>query len=362
MTSTHPSAERGTSVGVRRLTDDVLDPAVALSVLDLAPVGEGSSPREALNRSLELARHVERLGYRRYWVAEHHNMPGIASSSPPVLLAAVGQHTSTIRLGSGGVMLPNHSPLVVAEQFGMLEALHPGRIDLGLGRAPGTDQVTALALRRSRERLGGDDFQSELAELLGYFNGTIPAEHPFSRITATPGLGYQPAIWILGSSDYGARLAGLMGLPYSYAHHFASGGTDDAVRIYRESFEPSEVLDEPYLMLGVAVICAETDERAQWLAGPGRLAMVRLRTGRPGRYPTPEEAAAYTFTPQEKELARGMGRSSIVGSVATVRAGLSELAARTGANELMITTMVHGHEDRLESYRLVAEEVAQLGG
>jgi luciferase family oxidoreductase group 1 len=287
-------------------------------------------------------------------------MPGIASSQPAVLLAALGQHTSSIRLGSGGVMLPNHSPLVVAEQFGMLEAMHPGRIDLGLGRAPGTDQVTALALRRSRERIVGDDFQSELAELLGYFNGTIPPDHPFSRITATPGLGYQPAIWILGSSDYGARLAGALGLPYSYAHHFASGGTDDAVAIYRDSFEPSEVLDEPYLMLGVAVICADTDERAQWQAGPGRLAMVRLRSGRPGRYPTPEEAAAYTFTPHEKEIAKGLGRSAIVGSVETVRTGLDALVARTGADELMVTTMVHGHADRLESYRLVAEEVAHL--
>lgn len=333
---------------------------IPLSVLDLAPVGEGSSPHEALGHSLELAAAVERLGYRRYWVAEHHNMPGIASSSPPVLLAAVGQVTSTIRLGSGGVMLPNHSPLVVAEQFGMLEALHPGRIDLGLGRAPGTDQVTALALRRSRERIAVDDFDSQLAELLGYFNGTIPSDHPFSRITATPGLGYQPAIWLLGSSDYGARLAGALGLPYSYAHHFASGGTDEAVRVYRESFQPSEVLDEPYLMLGVAVICAETDDRAQWLAGPGQLAMVRLRTGRPGRCPTPEQAAEHTFTPAEREISRGIGRSSVVGSVDTVRRGLAELVARTGADELMITTMVHGHRDRLESYRLVAEEVTSL--
>jgi luciferase family oxidoreductase group 1 len=338
------------------LDDDVLD--VPLSVLDLAPVGEGSSPREALQRSIELAQHVERLGYRRYWVAEHHNMPGIASSSPPVLLAAVGQHTSTIRLGSGGVMLPNHSPLVVAEQFGMLEALHPGRVDLGLGRAPGTDQVTALALRRTREQIMVDDFDSKLAELLGYFNGTIPDDHPFSRITATPGLGYQPEIWLLGSSDYGARLAGALGLPYSYAHHFAMGGTDEAVALYRATFEPSAVLEEPYVMLGVAVICAETDQRAQWLAGPGRLAMVRLRTGRPGRYPTPEEAAAYTFTPHEKEVAKTVGRSSVVGSVETVRDGLASLVARTGADELMITTMVHGHVDRLESYRLVAEEVA----
>ena len=328
---------------------------VPLSVLDLAPVGDGFTPREALRNSIELAQHVERLGYLRYWVAEHHNMPGIASSSPPVLLAAVGEHTTSIRLGSGGVMLPNHSPLVVAEQFGMLEALHPGRVDLGLGRAPGTDQVTALALRRSRERIMGDDFQSELAELLGYFNGTIPEEHPFSRITATPGRGFQPAIWLLGSSDFGARLAGRLGLPYSFAHHFAGGNTDEAVAIYRDEFCPSETLREPYVMLGVAVICAATDDRAQWLAGPGRLAMVRLRTGRPGRYPTPEEAAAYTYTPHEKEVAKTMGRSAVVGSPETVRRGLAQLVERTSCDELMVTTMVHGHADRLESFRLVAE-------
>jgi luciferase family oxidoreductase group 1 len=274
-----------------------------------------------------------------------------------VLLAHVGAGTSTILIGSGGVMLPNNSPLVVAEQFGMLEALHPGRVDLGLGRAPGTDQVTALALRRSRERIMGDDFQSELAELLGYFNGTIDPEHPFSRITATPGRGYQPALWLLGSSDFSARLAGRLGLPFSFAHHFAGNNTDDAVAVYREEFCPSEVLDEPYVMLGVNVICAATTERAQWLAGPGRLAMIRLRTGRPGRYPTPEEAAEYQLTPSEKEVARGLGRSNVVGDVEVVREGLASLAARTGANELMVTTMVHGHADRLESYRLVAEEV-----
>ena len=333
---------------------------VALSVLDLAPVGEGSSPREALRWSLDLARHVERLGYERYWVAEHHNMPGIASSSPAVLLAHTASVTSTIRIGSGGVMLPNHSPLVVAEQFGMLEALHPGRVDLGLGRAPGTDQVTALALRRSRDRIAVDDFDAQLAELLGYFNGDIPAEHPFSRITATPGLGYQPAIWLLGSSDYSADLAGRLGLPFSFAHHFAGGNTDAALAVYRDAFRPSDVLAEPYVMLGVNVICAETHERAQWLAGPGRLAMIRLRTGRPGRYPTPEEAAEHQLTPSEREVARGLGRSNVVGDVATVRKGLTDLAERTGADELMITTMVHGHADRLESYRLVAEEVAEL--
>jgi luciferase family oxidoreductase group 1 len=200
-----------------------------------------------------------------------------------------------------------------------------------------------------------DDFPSQLAELLGYFNGTMPDDHPFARITATPGRGYQPAIWLLGSSDYSAQLAGMLGLPFSFAHHFAGGNTDQAVAAYRDAFRPSEALDEPYVMLGVAAICAETDERARWLAGPSKLAMVRLRTGRPGRYPTPEEAAEHHYTPMEHEVAKSWGRSSVIGDPATVRTGLTDLVARTGADELMITTMVHGHDDRLESYRLVAE-------
>jgi luciferase family oxidoreductase group 1 len=335
----------------------VLD--VALSVLDLAPVGEGSTPATALANSLVLAQEVERLGYGRYWVAEHHNMPGIASSQPAVLLAHVASVTSTIRIGSGGVMLPNHAPLVVAEQFGMLEALHPGRVDLGIGRAPGTDQITALALRRSRDLIMADDFPSQLAELMHHFNGGLPDDHPFARITATPARGYQPDIWLLGSSDYSAIAAGQLGLPFSFAHHFAGGNTEQALAAYRDAFRPSAVLDQPYVMLGVAVIAAETDERARWLAGPSALAMVRLRTGRPGRYVTPEAAAEYQFTPAEKEIARGWGRSHVIGSPATVRAGLEDLVARTGADELMITTMVHGHADRIESYRLVMDEAVR---
>ena len=260
---------------------------VPLSVLDLAPVGEGSSPAAALQASLALAREAERLGYTRYWVAEHHNMPGIASSSPPVLLAHAAAVTSTIRLGSGGVMLPNHSALVVAEQFGMLEALHPGRIDLGIGRAPGTDQVTARALRRSPRALAVDDFPEQLVELFGYFDGAFPEGHPYRHITATPGLGYRPAVWLLGSSDYSAQAAGMLGLPFSFAHHFAARNTLPALAAYRQEFRPSEHLDEPHVMLGISVMCAETDEEARWLAGPSALAFLRLRSGRPGRYPTP---------------------------------------------------------------------------
>jgi luciferase family oxidoreductase group 1 len=318
-------------------------------------VGEGSDPGHALRQSLILAAEAERWGYRRYWVAEHHNMPGIASSAPAVLLAHAAGVTSTIRLGSGGVMLPNHASLVVAEQFGMLEALHPGRIDLGIGRAPGTDPLTAAALRRSRRALTADDFPDQLIELMGYFDGDLPEDHPFSRITAVPGLGHRPELWLLGSSDYSARAAGLLGLPFSFAHHFAAGNTGPAIAAYRSAFRPSDVLAAPYLMLGVNVVCAETDERARWLAAPGVLAFLRLRSGRPGRYPTPEEAADYRFTPAEKEMVRSWTSSHVVGSPETVRRGLADLVARTGADELIVTTLTHDPIDRRRSYELVAE-------
>ncbi len=330
-------------------------PTPALSILDLSVVGRGSTPGDALAASTRLAQEVERLGYRRMWVAEHHSMPGIASSAPAVLIAHLAASTTHLRLGSGGVMLPNHSPLVVAEQFGMLEALHPGRIDLGLGRAPGTDQVTAAALRRTTRLGDGNEFPELLGELLGYFDGTIPADHPFHRIRATPGLGDRPAIWLLGSSDYSARLAGRLGLPFSFAHHFAAGGTDAAVAAYRDAFQPSEVLAEPYLVLGTNVLCAPTEEEARYLAGPSRLAITRLRQGRPDVYPTPEEAAAHDFTPAEQAVVDGFARGHVVGTPDTVRQGLEALAARTGADELMVSTMAHGPEDRLRSVRLVAE-------
>ncbi len=327
----------------------------ALSVLDLAPVAEGSTPADALHNSIELARLVERLGYGRHWVAEHHNMPGIASSSPAVLLAHIASATSTIRVGSGGVMLPNHASLVIAEQFGMLEALHPGRVDLGIGRAPGTDQLTARALRRSNAAFTEDEFPAQLVELLGYFSGHFPDGHPYRHITAVPGLGYSPAMWLLGSSDYSANVAGVLGLPFSFAHHFASQGTDAAVAAYRGAFRPSADLAEPYVMLGVTVVCADTDEQAEWLSGSNRLAFVRLRTGRPGRFPSPEEAAAYQYSPMELETARSWTGSHIVGSPERVRKELLELADHTGADELMITTMVHSHAARLHSYELVAD-------
>lgn len=326
---------------------------VPLSVLDLAPVAEGSTPAEALAATADYARAVEALGYRRYWVAEHHGMPGIASSAPPVLLAHVAAATRSIRLGSGGVMLPNHAPLVVAEQFGMLEALHPGRIDLGLGRAPGTDPVTAHAIRRQRLD-GPDEFPSQLAELVGYFDGTIPDDHPFSRIEATPAHGYRPDIWLLGSSDFSATLAGRLGLPFSFAYHFAPAGLDSALAAYRAAFDPSDDCPDPYVMLGVSVVCAETEEHARWLAAPGGLAFLRLRQGRPGRYPPPEEAAARQLTPAEKEAIRGWTGSHVVGDPDHVGAELAALVERTGVQELMVSTMVTDVAERRRSAELVA--------
>ncbi|MCB0862171.1 MAG: LLM class flavin-dependent oxidoreductase [Solirubrobacterales bacterium] len=328
---------------------------VRLSVLDLAPVVEGADPAAALANSTELVRAAERLGYHRHWVAEHHNMTGIASSAPAVLIAHLAASSEKIRVGSGGVMLPNHQPLVVAEQFGMLESLHPGRIDLGIGRAPGTDQVTAAALRRGTDPLSDEDLPRQLGELLGFFTGEWPSGHPYSSITAVPGEGAVPEIWLLGSSGYTAQVAGLLGMPYSFAHHFSAGNTEAAVELYRSRFEPSAYLTEPRVMLGVGVICAETDEQARWLAGPSRLAFSRLRSGRPGRFPSPEEAAAHDFTPDEEAVISSIAKGHIFGSPKTVKAGLSDLIDRTGADELIISTMVYEQRDRLRSYELVAD-------
>ncbi|MER7331858.1 MULTISPECIES: LLM class flavin-dependent oxidoreductase [unclassified Micromonospora] len=326
---------------------------VPLSVLDLAPVAAGATAGEALRHTTELARRTEELGYHRFWVAEHHNMPGIASSAPAVLLAHLAAHTSTIRLGSGGVMLPNHAPLVVAEQFGTLDALHPGRIDLGIGRAPGTDQVTALALRRTMEGLSAEGFPRELADLMNYFTGERPGP-----ITATPGRGQQPAIWLLGSSGFSAQLAGMLGLPFSFAHHFSSQHTLPALALYRQSFRPSKWLAEPYAMVAVNAVCADTDERAEWLAGPSALSLLRLRSGRPGPLATPDEAAAYQYTEVEREFVRQRREGQAMGSPETVRRQLGELLARTGADELMLTTLVYDVADRVRSYELIAAKVA----
>ncbi|PWR05234.1 alkanal monooxygenase [Micromonospora acroterricola] len=326
---------------------------VPLSVLDLAPVAKGTTAGAALQATTELARRTEELGYHRFWVAEHHNMPAIASSAPAVLLAHLAANTSTIRLGSGGVMLPNHAPLVVAEQFGTLEALHPGRIDLGIGRAPGTDQITALALRRTMEGLSAEGFPRELDDLMNYFSGERPGQ-----IIATPGRGEQPAVWLLGSSGFSAQLAGLLGLPFSFAHHFSSANTLPALALYRQNFRPSQWLDKPYAMVAVNAVCAETDERAEWLAGPSALSFLKLRSGRPEPLSTPEEAAAYPYTEIEREFVEQRRDGQAMGSPETVRRQLTELVERTAADELMLTTLVYDVRDRVRSYELIAEQVA----
>lgn len=331
-----------------------------LSVLDLAPVSSGSSVGDALHASLALAKRVDELGYNRYWVAEHHNMAGIASSSPPVLLAHAAMVTTRIRLGSGGVMLPNHAPLAVAEQFGMLEALHPGRIDLGLGRAPGTDGLTARALRGGR-LIEADDFLERLGELIGFFRGTFPPDHPYARIQAVPGAGNLPVLWLLGSSDFGAQAAGLMGMPYSFAHHFGMGGTAEALEVYRRHFRPSDVLQSPYTMIGVGVLCAESEDQARFLAGASALGFMKLRQGRPSRMPTPEEAAGYPYSAAEREFVEQRLANTVLGSPETVAARLRALAQEHGVDELILTTSAHDPVDRVRSFELIAEAIHTVG-
>jgi luciferase family oxidoreductase group 1 len=332
---------------------------VPLSVLDLSPVPTGATTGDALRRSLDLARHVEAWGYRRFWVAEHHNMPGIASSAPAVLAGQIAAATSTLRVGSGGVMLPNHAPLVVAEQFGMLEGLYPGRIDLGIGRAPGTDQVTALALRRRVDALTADEFPEQLADLLGFFEGD-PADGMARRVRAIPAEGNQPALWLLGSSGYSAQVAGLLGLPFAFAHHFAATNTEPALDLYRRSFRPGR-LAEPYCLIGVAVVCAPRAEEARFLHGSARLSMLRMRTGRPSTLPSPEEAAEYPYGDGDRALIARATGSHVVGDPAEVVDALEQLTGRTGVDELMITTNVYDHASRLESFRLVAEAAGRAG-
>jgi len=322
---------------------------VPLSVLDLAPVPTGASSAEALASSIALAQTVEALGYTRFWVAEHHGMPGVASSAPAVLIGAIAAATERLRVGSGGVMLPNHAPLVVAEQFGMLEALHPGRIDLGLGRAPGTDPATAAALRRTVEGLSAEEFPQQLAMLRGLFRGQVRG------LTAVPAEGNEPPVWLLGSSGYSAQLAGLLGLPFAFAHHFSGRNTLPALALYRSSFRPSEVLDAPYAMVCASVLVAETTEHARYLAGAGALSFLRLRSGRPGTLPSPEEAAAYAYTPQEQAFVEDRLDAQVIGDPATVRRQLDELVGATEADELMVTTSTHDPADRLRSFALLAE-------
>jgi len=316
-------------------------------------VPTGSSPGDALRATIELAKHVDQLGFRRFWVAEHHNMPGIASSAPPVLIGQIAAATSGIRVGSGGVMLPNHASLVVAEQFGMLEALFPGRIDLGIGRAPGSDHATAAALGHR----GPDDFPEQLTDLIGLFTGDWPAGHRLATVRAVPGLGDAPDIWLLGSSGYSAQVAGLLGLPFAFAHHFMPANTLPALALYRDTFRPSAALDRPYAMVATGVICAPTDEQAQWLAGPSALSFLRLRAGKPGTMPSPEEAAAHSYSDLDRAMIADRQAAQLIGSPQTVRDGLAQLLEHTKADELMITTMVFDPADRIRSFDLVAQAV-----
>jgi luciferase family oxidoreductase group 1 len=326
-----------------------------LSVLDLSPVPEGSTAGQSLKNTLDLARHAERLGYNRYWLAEHHNMPGIASAATSVVIGHVAAGTSTIRVGAGGIMLPNHAPLVIAEQFGTLAALHPGRIDLGLGRAPGTDMLTARALRRNLEA-GADSFPQDVIELMNYFQ---PAE-PGQRVRAVPGEGEAVEVWVLGSSTYGAQLAAMLGLPYAFASHFAPAEMEHAIDIYRSRFQPSERLAKPRLMLGLNVVAADTDAEAQLLFSSLQQAFVNLRTGRPGKLPAPVEGYEATLDPSAKGMLDHALSCAIVGSPSTVRSGLDKFVRRTGADELMVTAQVFDHKARLRSFEILAEAHREL--
>ncbi|MGH3324220.1 MAG: LLM class flavin-dependent oxidoreductase, partial [Streptomyces sp.] len=358
---------------------------VPLSVLDLANVGVGYAAADALRATVETAQLAEGRGFTRYWVAEHHSMPGVASSSPAVILAHLAAHTDRIRLGSGGVMLPNHAPLVIAEQFGTLEALAPGRVDLGLGRAPGTDGATAAALRRtvphSPKGMGGgppsgargsaptlsegaEEFPQQLAELTHFLDDSFPAGHRYSRIHAVPGPVQdpdgqvsRPPVWLLGSSGFSAQLAGRLGLPFAFAHHFSAANTVPALDLYRQTFRPSALLDEPYAMIGASALAADDEVAAHRQVLTAALAMMRLRTGRPGLVPTPEQAEseARSFSAVERDFVDGWLANVTYGTPDAVRDGLDRLVKRTGAHELMLTANAHTPAARVHSYRLIAD-------
>lgn len=324
---------------------------VPLSVLDLAPIIETGDASLALRCSLDLARHTERLGYRRYWLAEHHGLPGIASAATAVVIGHIAAGTSTIRVGSGGIMLPNHSPLVIAEQFGTLESLFPGRIDLGVGRAPGSDPLTAQALRRNLES-DVDAFPQDVLELMSWFR----APQPGQKVVAVPAAGLQVPVWILGSSLYGAQLAAALGLPYAFASHFAPAQMTEALEIYRAEFRPSSQLARPYAMLGMNVIAGETDEEARFLATSLERAVVNIRTGRPGRLPPPSRDLRWG--PPERSLLHQILSCTAVGSPDTVRRWLLDFAARTQADELIIASQIFDHPLRLRSYTIAAQALA----
>lgn len=330
--------------------------AIPLSILDVSPVVSGSSSTQALRNSIDLARFADERGYTRYWLAEHHNSPGIASTTPDIMIGQVARETQHIRVGSGGVMLPNHAPLKVAESFKLLEALYPDRIDLGIGRAPGTDMRTALALRRSEQAVNADDFPEELAELQAFATGNFPAYHSFKSVKAYPDDVKLPPIWLLGSSGFSSQLAAAIGTGFSFAHHINGPAAVQAMNLYRDGFKPSAEFPQPHAILAASVICADTDEEAEELALSVTFAFFSLYAGLPhGPMRSPEEVKAYRLTDEEHRVFQSVRARHIVGSPSTVQAQLEPLIAQTRADELMILTMVHDHAARRHSYDLLAQ-------
>ncbi|MDB4882745.1 MAG: luciferase-like [Gemmatimonadetes bacterium] len=327
---------------------------IPFSVLDLSPIVAGGTAAQSLCNTLDLARHAERWGYGRYWLAEHHGMPGVASAATAVVIGHVACGTTTIRVGAGGIMLPNHAPIVIAEQFGTLASLYPDRIDLGLGRAPGSDQAVMHALRRSAS--AADTFPHDVQELLAYFQPARPGQ----AVQAVPGAGLDVPVWILGSSLYGAQLAAALGLPYAFASHFAPRMMEQAIDVYRASFRPSERLAQPYVMLGVNVFAAESDPEARRLFTSLQQAFVNLRTGRPGPLPPPDDAYEQELSPMARAALEEMLSCTVIGSPETVREGLRAFVASTGADELMVASQIFDHAARLRSYEITAEARATL--
>ncbi len=326
---------------------------IPLSILDLAPITEGGSAAESFAHTVDIAQHAERWGYTRYWMAEHHGMPGIASAATSVLIGHVAGATTRIRVGAGGIMLPNHSPLVIAEHFGTLDALYPGRIDLGLGRAPGSDQVTARALRRNLAT-DPDEFPRDVMELMAYFEGEGP-------VRAVPGEGRNVPIWILGSSLFGAQLAAALGLPYAFASHFAPAQMMDALAMYRARFKPSRYLDRPCAMLGFNVFAADTDDEARYLATSWQQSFINLRSGRPGRLPPPVEGYVESLPPHGRELLNHVLSCTAIGSPDTVAERIRAFIDRTGADELMLTSNMYDHAARRHSYEIAARLIGAPG-
>jgi luciferase family oxidoreductase group 1 len=335
-------------------------PSLPLSVLDLVPLSSGSTSAAALDGAVELARTVDRLGFRRLWYAEHHNMAGIATTTPEIMIAHIGQVTKRIRLGAGGVMLPNHSSLKVAESYRLLEALHPGRIDLGIGRAPGTDPLTAVALRRSRSAPLADEFLAQLAELRGFGEDSLPPGHPFAKVRAMPDDVPLPPVWLLGSSDYSANVAAELGLGFAFAGHFSLDPPERAMRLYRERFQPG-ALAAPHAMLTLSVFCAEEAEEAKRMAASMLLVFAQLRAGRAGRMPSPEEALAYRYSAEEEAGIAPFRRLQIAGTPAAIRRGIERMAELTLADEVMVATHAHEPAARIRSYALIAQEFGLSG-